>query len=67
MVVNIIKSNGGNMFGLKRKLGRPPKQYGERATYKQVAVSPRAHARLSAMADRNNSTIIDTVNKLVGV
>lgn len=56
------------MFGLKKKrLGRPPKQHGVRATYKQVAVTPEAHAKLKQLADKRNKSIIDTVNELVGV
>lgn len=55
------------MFGFKKKMGRPPKNFGERATYKQVAVTPQAHSKLREIADRRNTTIIDTVNELVGV
>lgn len=56
------------MFGFtKKRMGRPPKQQGERASYKQVAVSPQAHAKLRQMADRRNKSIIDTVSELVGV
>lgn len=56
------------MFSLrKKKMGRPPKKAGERATYKQVAVSPEAHTKLKQLADKNNKSIIDTVNELVGV
>lgn len=58
------------MFGLKKKtkkMGRPTKHQGVRATYKQVAVTPEAHARLRQLADSQNKSIIDTVNELVGV
>lgn len=56
------------MFGFKsKKVGRPLKNEGRRATYRQVAVSPQAHAKLVQMADRRNKSIIDTVSELVGV
>lgn len=68
VVTNKLNSNGGTMFSLrKKKMGRPPKKAGERATYKQVAVSPEAHTKLKQLADKNNKSIIDTVNELVGV
>lgn len=53
------------MLWFKKKT--PVKQrIGERV-YKQVAVTPAAHARLRALADKTNSSIIDTVDVLVGV
>lgn len=56
------------MFGIKnRQMGRPPKVFGERASYKQVAITPKAHAKLSDMAKKNNKSIIETVNRLLGV
>lgn len=55
------------MFGLKKKMGRPPKKEGERATYKQVAVTPEAHAKLRQMTQKSGKSIIDTVSELVGV
>jgi len=68
MVVNInLIKQGEIMFSLKKRMGRPPKNYGERATYRQVAVTPQAHARLCQIADKRNQSIIDTVSQLVGV
>lgn len=55
------------MFGLKKKMGRPTKKPGVRASYRQVAVTPEAHAKLRQLADSKNKSIIDTVNELVGV
>ena len=55
------------MFSLKKKMGRPLKKEGVRATYRQVAVTPAAHAKLRELADKKNKSIIDTVDKLVGV
>lgn len=36
-------------------------------TYKQMAVSPEAHARIIARAEKRGDTIIDTFDKLMGV
>lgn len=56
------------MFGLrKKKIVHTVKNYSERATYKQVAVTPAAHTKLREIADRTNASIIDTVDHLVGV
>ena len=55
------------MFGLKKKMGRPTKRAEGRAVYRQVAVTPEAHAKLRKIADKNRSSIIDTVDVLVGV
>lgn len=55
------------MLGFRKKIGRPPKQVGARATYRQVAVTPEAHAKLRELADKRNSTIIDTFDDLIGV
>lgn len=38
-----------------------------RRTYKQMAVTPEAHARIVEIADKHGESIIDTVDKLVGV
>ncbi len=54
------------MFGFKKK-GRPTKRVEGRAVYKQVAVTPEAHKKLREIADKNDASIIDTVNVLVGV
>lgn len=52
-----------SMFKLFRK---KPEREGPRV-YKQMAVSPEAHARIAAMAERKGKSIIDTVDKMVGV
>lgn len=36
-------------------------------TYKQMAITPEAHARIVERADKAGDTIIDYVDKLVGV
>lgn len=54
------------MFGFRKKVSQPKRTEGP-ATYKQVAVTPEAHARLRQIADKTNSSIIDTVSSLVGV
>lgn len=64
---SLTKTKGDNMFGLKKKMGRPTKRVEGRAVYKQVAVTPQAHAKISQLADKSNKSIIDTVDVLVGV
>lgn len=55
------------MDGQKRKIGRPTKRPGMKAEYRQVAVTPEAHTKLKVIADQTGETIIDTIDKLVGV
>lgn len=55
------------MFSFKKKMGRPTKRVEGRAVYKQVAVTPEAHAKLREIADKASNSIIDTVDILVGV
>lgn len=56
------------MFGLKRNKSTTSTQFaGERASYKQVAVTPKAHARLVELAGKRNKSIIETVNDLLDV
>lgn len=55
------------MLGFRKKMGRPTKRVEGRAVYKQVAVTPEAHAKLRSMADKSRASIIDTVDNLVGV
>lgn len=38
-----------------------------RTVYKQVAVTPEAHAKLRKLADHSNRTIIDTVDIVLGI
>lgn len=38
-----------------------------RRHYKQMAISPEAHERITALADKKGISIIDTVDKLTGV
>lgn len=52
------------MFSFWRK--KPIERDGPR-TYKQMAITPEAHARIVARADRRGDSIIDYVDKLVGV
>lgn len=35
--------------------------------YKQVAVTPEAHARIVELADKKGKTIVDTVDNIMGV
>lgn len=51
----------------RRKTKEQPKSYHGKNRYKQVAVTPAAHAKLISFADKNDTTIIDTVDQLVGV
>lgn len=46
---------------------RKPAVYEGRRAYKQMAVTPEAHAKISALADKRNEAIIDIVDKIVGV
>lgn len=66
-MVNITNQTEELMFGLKKKMGRPPKQVGVRATYKPLAVTPEAHAKLRKLADQKHQSMIDTFSELVGV
>jgi hypothetical protein len=36
-------------------------------TYKMLAVTPEAHARIVAKADKRGETIVDYIDKLAGV
>ncbi len=54
------------MFGFRKKVSTAKRNTGH-SVYRQVAVTPAAHAKLKEIADKTNSTIIDTVNVLVGV
>lgn len=54
-------------FFKKKKMGRPTKNIEGRAVYKQVAVTPAAHAKLKEIADKTGASIIDTVDNLLGV
>lgn len=54
------------MFGLKKKVITKQRVEG-RTIYKQVAVTPQAHAKLRQIADKADTSIIDTVDNLVGV
>lgn len=63
------------MFGLKSKTtqntpsraGRPQKVNGQYVTYKPVAVSPAAHAKLKEIARRRDSSIVDTIDIMLGL
>lgn len=55
------------MLNTKRRVGRPTKQEGVKATYRQVAVTPKAHKKLRELAIKNNSSIIDTVDLILEV
>lgn len=54
------------MFGLRKKVSTAKRHTGQ-SVYRQVAVTPAAHAKLKQIADKTNSSIIDTVSNLVGV
>lgn len=54
------------MLGFRKK-PQPIKKSTENRVYCQVAVTPKAHAKLRKIADKTNSSIIDTVDNLVGV
>jgi hypothetical protein len=50
-----------SFFWSKRQEERGPR------VYKQMAITPEAHARIVARADKRGDSIIDYVDKLVGV
>lgn len=50
------------MFRRKREII----QDGPRS-YKQVAITPEAHARIVELADKRGDSIINTVDKIMGV
>lgn len=54
------------MFGFKRKVKKEPTVVEQRTAYKQVAVTPEAHAKLRALADKKGLSMIDTFSNLVG-
>lgn len=54
------------MFGFTKSANTPRRVEG-RATYRQVAVTPEAHKKLKEIADKRNATIVDTVDRIVGV
>lgn len=55
------------MFTLLKKqpVKRAPRRYGVHTKYKQVAVTPRAHAKLRKMADKQNKTMVELFSSLV--
>lgn len=55
------------MLKEKRRVGRPTKVPGLKATYRQVAVTPKAHAKLRELSIKNNMSIIDTIDQLLNV
>jgi len=50
-----------------KKRHQPIKRESTGRMYRQVAVTPEAHAKLRLIADKLDRSIIDTVDKLVGV
>ena len=54
------------MLGFKKKV-QPAKKRTAGRKYKQLAVTTEAHAAVVKSAAKNNKTIIDTVDELVGV
>lgn len=54
------------MFNFWRRHNEDTTQDGRR-TYKQMAVTPEAHARIVELADKHGDSIIDTVDKIMGV
>lgn len=56
-----------SMLKSKKPMGRPAKKFGTKQTYKGLAITPEAHAKIVSIAQRREATIIDTVNQLVGV
>lgn len=59
------------MFGLRKKVQevkeQPVKKKSGTRKYKQLAVTAEAHAKVSKMALKKKTTIIDLVDELVGV
>ena len=59
------------MFGLRKKVQEVKEQPVKKKTtarkYKQLAVTAEAHAKVSKMALKKKTTIIDLVDELVGV
>lgn len=55
-----------SMFNFLRR-HREEEPHEGRREYKQMAVSPAAHARIVDLADKRGKSIIDTVDKLMGV
>lgn len=56
----------GQTVGVKR-VRRSRKRMPGRQVYKQVAVTPEAHAKLRRIADKKDKSIIDTVDLVLGV
>ena len=59
------------MFGFKKKVQEIKEQSAKKKSgtrkYKQLAVTAEAHAKVSKMALKKKTTIIDLVDELVGV
>ena len=55
------------MFGFTREHNHHVRRYDGRAAYKQVAVTPEAHAKLKKLAEKQHSSIIDTFDRIINV
>lgn len=54
-----------NFFTFSRK--HQQVEHTGRREYRQMAITPEAHARIVALADRSGNSIIDTVDNIMGV
>lgn len=55
------------MFSLLKKqpVKRAPRKYGVYTKYKQVCVTPRAHAKLRKMAEKQNKTMVEMFSNII--